>query len=236
MDWLLIVINTVFVAAGIIMLPREPTGGILTLAFFGSCLVIAVRVVVGKLRARRFTAERIDVAGGVPIRPSRIFLPLLGGWLAVLGVILYVFGGELPLIFRAIAVFIAIVGVAVLVLSLTGVISAGFLQFDPDALTIAQRKWRVRIPWDDIDGVHEGEFASNPLLFLTLSDLGRLEIEPADARGPAMDQIHKTQSDMGADFAINTWHYGIPLPLLSTTIAHYVVNSAARAELRPRLT
>ena len=40
---------------------------------------------------------------------------------------------------------------------------------------------------------------------------------------------------MGADFAIMTTHYGIDLPVLAETVARYVGNAGARAELRPRL-
>ncbi len=139
MDWLLVALNVAFVAMGLLILPHERDTGLVTIAFFGSCLAVAAGTVLRKLRYRRFSAERIVVAGGVPIRPSAIFMPLLGGWLGVLGVVMFVFGHEYPLMFRAIAVFVAVVGVVVLALSFTGRLPGGFLQFDPEALTIAQR-------------------------------------------------------------------------------------------------
>lgn len=238
-DWLLVAINTAFVAAGIVILPREPAGGIVTLAFFGSCLAVSAATVWRKLRYRRFRAEHIDVAGGVPIRPSRTFLPLLGGWLAILGVVLFVFGGEVGPIFQAVAVIIAIAGFATLALALSGYAAGGFLQFDPDALTIAQRTWHgtwaARLPWDDIVSVQEGEYQSNPMLLVTVADPAALEIAPAKARGLAMRDIARARAWMGADFAVMTLHYGIALPLLAETVARYVNDAAARAELRPRL-
>jgi hypothetical protein len=236
MDWLLVAINTTFVIAGIVILPREPAGGVVTLAFFGSCLAVSVATIWRKLRYRRFVAERIGVAGGVPIRPSRTFLPLLGGWLAALGVVLFVFGGEVGLIFQAIACIIAVAGIAALVLALTGYATGGFLQFDPDALTIAQRTWAARIPWDDIVSVQEGEYQSNPMLLVTVADPGALQIAPAKARDRAMRDIARARRWMGADFAVMTWHFGIALPVLAETVARYVNDTAARAELHPRLT
>ena len=231
----MLAINTVFVAAGLFMLPHEPDGGIVTLAFFGSCLAISAGIILRKLRHRRFSAERIDVAGGVPIRPTTTFMVLLSVWLSVLGIILFVFGHDYPLIFRAIAVFIAVVGVVLLALCLTGRWPGGFLQFDPEGLTIAKRGWQTRIAWDDIAAVHEAEFASNPVLLVTVSECAPLDFEPPEARDRAMREIGRTQAMMGADFAVMTQHYGIDLPVLAATVSHYTDDTAARTDLRPRL-
>lgn len=235
-EWLLVAINSAFVAAGLLILTQNRDTGIVTIAFFGTCLAVALATVVRKLRYRRFAAERVAVAGGVPIRPSSTFMPLLGGWLAVLGIILFVFGHDYPLLFRVLAVLIAVAGVAVLALALTRRLPGGFLQFDPDALTIAQRRWRARIPWDDIAGVHEGEYASNPVLLVAVADPARLDIAPEQARALAMRDIARTRALMGADFAVMSQHYGIDLPVLAATVQRYVEERDARAELGPRLT
>lgn len=234
-DWLLVVLNVAFVLAGIVVLFKDPAVGLVTIAFFGSCLVIAAGTVRRKLRARRFKAERIDVAGGVPIRPSKTFLPMLGAWLALLGIILFAFGGGYPLVFRILSVVVAVCGIVLLGLSLTGRFPVGFLQFDPDGLTIAQRAWRARIPWDAITGVHEGEFASNPVLLIEVADPREIEISPVTAYAVAMRDIGKTRARMGADIALMTRNYGLDLPLLATTVAHYVNDRSARAALRPRI-
>lgn len=235
-DWALVAINVAFVVMGLIILPREPATGIVTLAFFGSCLAVSAGTVLRKLRDRRFTAERIAVAGGVPIRPSNLYLPLLGAWLAALGVVLTLFGPDYPLLFRVLAGGVAVVGIVVLALSITGRLPGGFLQFDPDALTIAHRTWRARIAWDNIAAVGEGELSSNAVLLLTLADPAQLDIVPAQARNRALRDIGTTQALMGADFMIMPRQYGIALPVLAATIARYVGEPAARAELRPRLT
>jgi hypothetical protein len=235
-EWLLLAINIAFVAMGLLILPDERDTGLVTIAFFGSCLAVAAATILRKLRYRRFTAERIEVAGGVPIRPSNYLMPLLGAWLAVLGVVLFVFGHDYPLMFRALAVVVAGVGVALLALSFTGRVPGGFLQFDPEGLTIAQRAWGARIAWDNIAAVHEGEFSSNPVLLVTVAERARLDIVPPEAQMRAMRDIGRTWAIMGADFAIMTAHYGIDLPVLAGTIARYAQDAAARADLRPRLT
>jgi hypothetical protein len=235
-EWLLVAINLVFVICGFLILPRERDGGIVTIAFFGTCLVVSVGTVVRKLRYRRFAADKLAVAGGVPIRQSNTLMPLLGGWLAILGTVMFAFGHDYPFLFRAIAVFVAVVGAVVLVMALTGRLYSGFLRFDPDGLTIAQGRWRARIPWDDILAVHEGEYASNPMLLVTVADVGLIDIAPAEARTAALRDIGRARALMGADFAVMTTHYGIDLPLLAGTVARYVQDRDARAELRPRLT
>lgn len=234
-DWALAALNIAFVAGGLLVLFKNPAVGLVTIAFFGSCLVVSGGTVLRKLRAHRFKAERIDVAGGVPIRPSTTLLPMLGGWLTILGIILFAFGGDYPPMFRILAVLVAVCGVVVLGLGLTGRFPGGFLQFDPEGFTIAQRRWRARIPWDDITGVHEGEFASNPVLLLDVADPTRIDIAPANAQAVAMCEMGRMRARMGADIAIMTRNYGIELPLLATTVAHYVHDKSARADLRPRL-
>jgi hypothetical protein len=227
--------NFLFVVAGVLILPQNRDGGIVTIALFGSFLVVSAGIVLRKLRDRRFAAERVAVAGGVPIRASTTLLPLLGGWLAILGVVLFVFGHDYPMLFRAIAAFLAVIGVVLLALALTRRLPGGFLQFDPDALIIAQRRWRARLPWDDIVAVHEGELSSNPVLLVSVADGSGLDIAPAAARAQALRDIGRTRALTGADFMVMPQHYGIALPLLAATIVRYVQDQSARAELRPRL-
>jgi hypothetical protein len=234
-DWLLVALNAVFVAGGLLMLPSKPDVAIVTLAFFGSCLAIAVANVWRKLRDRKFTAETIDVAGGVPIRPKRGLFLGLGAWLLILGIVLIVFGHAYPLLFRWLAGFIAVVGATLFVGTLVGYWPAGYLQFDPEGLTIADRGWRVVLPWNEITSVVEGDYQSNPVLLICVADASRLAVEPPQSHAQAMKKIARMQTYMGADFAIMTTHYGIDLPTLASAVLRYATDAAARAGLRPRL-
>ena len=99
-DWLLLAINVVFVAMGLVILPSKPDVGVVTLAFFGSCLVVTAGSVWRKLRDRRFSADTVEVVGGVPIRPRVGLFSLAGLWMLALGTVLIVFGHAYPLLFR----------------------------------------------------------------------------------------------------------------------------------------
>jgi hypothetical protein len=233
-DWLLLVLNVVFVAAGLLILPSSPDAGIVTLAFFGTCLFVSAGTVLRKFRFRRHAAAKVDVQGGVPIRPRMGAMLALGGWLTVLGIILVVFGHSYPLLFRILGAGVAIAGGVLTFGVLVGWWPGGFLQFDPHHLTIAQRAWRVRLPWDEIVDVVEAELQSNPVLLIAVADADRLAVDPPQAVGRAMKAIANSRALIGADFMIMTTHYGIDLPVLSDAIARYVNDVSARAELRHR--
>ncbi len=234
-DWLLLAINVVFVAMGLVILPSKPDVGVVTLAFFGSCLVVTAGSVWRKLRDRRFSADTVEVVGGVPIRPRVGLFSLAGLWMLALGTVLIVFGHAYPLLFRIIAGFIALVGAGLLVAVVVGVWPAGYLRFDPDALTIAERGWCAVIPWHEIAAVREGDYHTNPVLLIDVADVDGLAIEPPAARLRAMKKIAQNQSYLYADFAIMPTHYGIGLPALAAAVIRYATDATARAELKPRL-
>jgi hypothetical protein len=235
LEWLLVAINIVFVVMGLLILPHDRDTGIVTLALFGSCLVSSTATILRKRRYRSFAAEKVDVIGGVPIYPKTEVMRLLGGWLLILGIILIVFGHDYPTYFRCLSGFIAAVGAVVLGGALSGLWPGGHLQFDPDFLTIAQRKWRARIPWDEITDVYQGEYHSNPVLLITVANAAHLDVMPPEESARAMKAIAQSQALLGADIAIMTLHYGIELPVLGATVARYVQDASARAELSPRL-
>lgn len=233
-DWLLLSINIVFVAMGLVIVRDDFNVGIVTIAFFGSCLAVAANAVVSKLRFRTFTATRVDVVGGVPIRPLRWKMQLLGLWLLGLGVVLVVFGENYPPMFRALAGVIGLAGAALLIATLTRQWPAGFLQFDPDALTIAGRNWRARIPWGRISLVAEGDYHSNPVLFIGVDDITAIDIGSPPGADAALKAMARSRMMMGSEFAIMTSQYGIDLPVLAETVRGYAEDPVARVRLRPR--
>lgn len=234
-DWFLLGINIVFVVCGLFILTRNRDVGIVALALFGSCLVTSLGTILRKYRFRTIAAEKVDVVGGVPIRPKSVNMLLLGAWLFVLGIILFVFGSGYPLIFRIISCCFAFVGVAVFAAALTGHLPGGYLQFDPEHLTVAKRGWRADIPWGAIAAVKEIEFNSNPVLLISVTDWTQLEIVPPDAAERAFKSIARTRAHMGAEFAIWTTQYGIDLPVLAAAVTRYATDAPARTELRARL-
>ncbi len=235
-DWLLLTINIVFVVMALIILPRNRDVGIVTLVLFGTCLVVSAGTILRKFRFRRFSGEKVGVAGGVPIRVRTGKMLLGGAWLTGLGTILVVFGQDYPFYFCVLAGSFAVVGALFFLAAFAGIWPGGYLQFDPDYLTIAERKWQARIPWEDIEKVSQAECNSNPLLLLFVRDLTCLDIAPPDELRRATTAIARTRQISGADFSIMTDHYGIDLPVLKAAITRYVNDVSARAALRPQLT
>ena len=234
-DWALLAIGVTFVIMGLAILPSNRDVGIVTLAMFGSCTAVFVAQILSKYRSRRFTASKVEVAGGVPIRPKRGLGWLLGGWLFGLGVILFVFGASYPAPFRWLAGFVAAVGTTLLIATALGRFPGGYLQFDPDALTIARGRWRARIPWDDVGLVLEADLNGNPVLLIAVDDLDAVTIEPPEVKVQAYRAIAKNRKWLGYEFAIMATHYGIDLPVLAATVNHYARDPRTRAGLRKRL-
>lgn len=234
-DWALLAINIVFVAGGLAILPSDRDTGIVTLAFFGSCLAVTVATLWRKHRYRRYSPGKVEVVGGTPIRPKVGVMLGLGVWMLALGTVLVIYGQHYPLAFRVLSGFVAVAGAVLLLLALSGQWPGGWLQFDPDVLTIAQRGFAVRLPWHDIVAVVEGDYETNPLLLIAVADVTALEVVPSEARAKALRTIGRTRGTMGADFAIMTTHYGIDLPVLADAVRRYAGDATARRELRPRL-
>lgn len=230
-DWLMLVIAALFVAAGLAMLPSEPDAGIVTLAIFGSCLAVFVSTIWRKLRYRKFKASQVEVAGGVPIRPKVGWAIGLGLWLAVLGIVLVVFGHDYPFVFRLLGGGVGLTGLGLAMGTALRWWPGGYLQFDPDTLTIAQKNWRAVIPWDRIAGVYEGEYQNNPVVLIDVASPETLAIMPPSAAAKAMKAIGQSRAWLGADFAIMTTHYGIDRPVLAAALRRYASDASTRAGL-----
>lgn len=237
-DWLLLVIGAAFVLMGLAVLPKDPTAGLVTIAFFGSCLGVAVINVVRKRRYRRYAAlapAHVSVAGGVPIRPKKSIAVAMSLWLIGLGLIMAVAGARYPLAFRLIGVALMVLGAGMLVAIWKNWVPVGFLQFDPGALTLGYRGFSVRVPWDNIAAVSEGEYHSNPVLYLDLNDISLISADPPEALPKAMKLIATHRAWGGADLMFMTTQFGLDLPVLSETVLRYAQDQRARAGLQKRL-
>src|ERR1700678_2563461 len=96
-NWFLLLIGVGFVICGAIILPSNFDVGIVTIAFFGSCAVVPGYAILKDLRPRQ-TPDRVAIAGGVLIRPSRLFLGGIAIWVIIVTSICLIFGDSYPLI------------------------------------------------------------------------------------------------------------------------------------------
>ena len=238
-DFVLVAINAMFVAAGIVILPRDPNTGIVTLAFFGSCLALALHTLWRKYKAHAFETQEnvaVSVAGGAPIRARRAPHIVLGLWIGALGLIIVVFGGGYPAAMRIIGAILLLVGFGLAGATFAGLLLRSHLQFDPDGLTIADKGVAATIAWDNIAGLAEAEVSSNPLVLITVHDPDRVAVAPAEKTETLFKRIGSARAFYGADFAVATTHYGFDAPMLIAAIAKYAREPEARAALIRHLT
>lgn len=234
-NWALLLLNLAFVVLGFVMLPSDPSKGIVTIAFFGSCLAITLAMMYQWRLNALIRVRAISVVGGAKITPRRTHLYVSGIWMLVLGLVLYVFGTSYPFLFRLIGLFISLVGACLAGAALLGYLPRGHMRFDAEALEIGLRASTVRIPWDNIAAVVEGEYHMNPVLLIEVGDDNALQVLPPAKHETAMNSIATSRAWTGAAFMLMPSQYGLTLGTLSAAITQYRNDPAARATLKSAL-
>lgn len=234
-DWGMVAIGIAFVAGGLMLLPHKRDVGIVTLAFFGPCLVVAVHNILRKFRFRRQRALKAEIIGGVPIRPSLAQILGIALTLTLMGVVLIVFGRSYGLIFWTIAWIIALIGGALLIGVLFGRIPNDYLQFDPDGITFGRARYKYMVPWDNIAQLSGGTMHENPALFIWLHDHERVSVQPSEAKTQLLKAFATGTSWAGAPIMLLPSRYNLDLPLLLCALERYLSDPAARSELAHRM-
>ena len=234
-DWVLLTINIVFVALGLVILPHNRDVGIVSLALFGPCLILAVVSVLRKFRFRRFRALKAEIVGGVPIRASRAQLLSIALVLTLMGVIIVLFGRSYPLLFWMLAWLIALIGGALTIAVLSGLIPNDYLKFDPDGITFGRARYAYMVPWDNVAQVSAGHMHDNPALFIRLHDYGRVTVHPREKRERVLKSFAWGTGWAGAPIVLLPSRYNIDLPMLMLALERYLKEPTARSELAHRL-
>lgn len=228
-DWLLAAISLLFTLAGLLIIGRDFRTGIVTLVLFGLCLVHAVRVILRKRRALKQVALTASVAGGVPIRQSRLRLAGLGTALLAIGATHAAFTSQ-P-VQLALGWLLAGLGGALLLGLALGLLGSASIQFDPTGITFADRHGKAHVPWDAVTRLARGELQNNPMVLICVDD-GAIQIQPAAYRSRLYKQMGRSRGLAGADFVIMSDSYGIDAPVLLAALQRYVATPAARQELQ----
>lgn len=231
-EWLLLFINITFVVMGLVLLPSSPDMAIVTLAFFGTCLVTTLAFQWRRHLDGLFSVQTVAVVGGVKINPQRRIILLMGAWLMALGTVMYIYSDVYPVIFQWLCLLLVIIGAGLLVAALCRYLPRGFLQFDPDGLTIGEGTWQAKIPWTEFTHVTEGEYHMNPVVRLDIYDLDAVTISPPGFNEKARKHMSFNKGMLGAPFMLMPLHYGIPCPVLAGAIRRYCKSEKARAGLR----
>lgn len=228
-DWALAVIGGLFTLAALFIIRKDFKTGIVTLGFFGLCFAHAVSVILRKRRAHRQQAMTASVAGGVPIRPSRLRMGLLGGALLGLGALHAAFTTNPVQI--GIGWFLVVVGTVMLVGMASGMIYTAYVQFDPAGLTFGDRRGKAFVPWAAVTGLARTEMSSNPVVLVSV-DVEAIQIVPASQQLRLFKQMGRTRGTFGADFALMSTVYGIDAPVLLAALQRYVTEPESRQELQ----
>ena len=232
-DRSLFILNMVFVVIGVLVLRSNPDVGIVTIAFFGSGAVLAASIIIRKRRSAP-KAERVMLTGGVPIRPSRVLIGGLGAWLAVLGVILTVFGWSYGLVFRCLSIASLIFGCYLLAAVLIGWLPNTYLQFDVSGITFGYRGFSYVVAFDNIADLAVAEMNRNPFLLIRLHRPDDIAVTPPARHVAAIKRIARSEALMGAHIAIPAQQYLMDPALLAQAIARYISEPSSRSELAVR--
>jgi hypothetical protein len=224
-----------FVICGLLLLRSNFTVAIVTIAFFGSCAVVAAVDLRRKLRTRSPAPERVKLIGGVPLRPSRLLIGGIGIWMAALGLILATFGAEEGLIIQGIGLGLAALGCVMLIGMALGRLPADFLQFDPSGITLGRRGFAYLVRWDNIAGLGTGEIGQNPAILIRLHRPDAIEVSPPQRKTRALKELARCESFCGAPVVLMTMLYRMDATLLAQALDRYVREPHARDELSVRL-
>jgi hypothetical protein len=231
-DWFLLAIGAAFVLCGAIILPSDPDSGIITIAFFGSCAIVPGASILRDLRSRP-APDRVTIAGGIPIRPSRLFLGGIAAWVIVVTSICLTFGGTYPLVFRVLVASVLLAGCLMFVAVTLGWLPGTFLQFDPNGITFGYRRYSFVIGFDNIAAISITEIQRNTFLLLQLHNPDLIETAPPESRLPVFKKMHRLDSVYGAHIMIPTGHYRMDPSLLAQALHRYVTEPSSRSELAP---
>ena len=233
-DWGLLAVGVTFVLMGLVLLPSDRDTGIVTVVFFGACTAVFANTILRKYRFRGLQAARVELTGGVPIRPSRAKSIVLALSTFGVGLTLVVFGRQYGEIFWYLSWLIAASGGVVFAGTAIGWLPSGYVQFDPAGITFGARGYSYLVPWDNIAGLSGGDVHDNPALFIWLRDPDRITANPPALQQRMLKTFASNQTWVGAPIYLLTATYGLDLPLLVQALERYRAEPSARVELTRR--
>jgi hypothetical protein len=139
------------------------------------------------------------------------------------------------MLFRALSAFVALVGVALLILMSLGLMGRHFIRFEPEGIVFQGARFGYLIAWDQIVAVKPFEYADNPFVGLDLSDGPNVDVRPPHQRAKFLRLLASNRRWMSSDIVIAPRNYGMDSAPLVAALARYVQEPASRDELaRPR--
>jgi hypothetical protein len=232
--WGVLAISIAFVMCGLLLLGSNLPVAIVTIAFFGSCAAVAGMILLRKLRAKAPSPDRVELLGGIALRPSRLLIGGIGAWIGGLGVIMFVFGSQYGLLLLGLGLGMAALGCFILVGIAVGWLPTEYLRFDPSGITLGRRRFAYMIPWDNIAALSTAEINHNPVILIELHQPERIEVTPPERMTQALKELSRYGLH-GAHVMLAPVQYRMDASLLVQALDRYVREPHARNELSARL-
>lgn len=232
-DWALLGISVAFCLLAVLIFRSNWRLAVSTFALFGGMAAVAIVILRRKLRDARFVASAtaVTVTPGVELRAGRVYPLGLGAGLLVVGLVIALVDPSSPWMLRACGAFMAIVGLVVLVMSVTGRMWQKYLRFEYDGLVLGRAGFTALVPWDALATIAEFEISNNGAVALRLTDASRVVVTPATAAVKFQKELQRTQRWHGCDVVLMAAHYGVDAAPLAVVITRYASSPEARAEL-----
>lgn len=245
-DWLLLIVSLLFVAGGVPIMLADPDSfrtAVACMAFFSACSLIAIWIIVRKLRfaaqLREPGSASIHGCVAIPVDRRKRWIGAIG--LTVLGSIMAWGGAELGQVFTWLSMFMAGVGLVMAIGLALGLIGHEYLVFEPAGIRMGNRHYSYLIAWDHVAVAEIGDHHDNPVLRIQVRDtrsiLASLRVErgsPSASRPHLERALARSRTWFGCPVALFPEHYGLDSARLLRAVARYIAEPAARAELARR--
>jgi hypothetical protein len=232
----LLVVSLIFVAMGLFLLVvgKDWRMAVGCVGFFGACaFVFAVQISDERRETRwREVDGNIAFAGPVELRESRAraWMPIVV--VSLVGVCSLLFGYERNGLMLAIGALLVAGAPILAVLMMLGVIGRDAITIDDTGLRFTRRRQVFHVGWNDIAGIRTGAWNGHVLVFLAVHDVDKVAATANDHAARLRKQMMQSVALMGAPLMIWAQRMGVDGEPLARSLARYVGDPRARAELR----
>jgi len=233
--WGLFAGNVVFVICGFVLLRSNFAVAVITIACFGYCAITTGMELGRKLRAVASAPDRVQLLGGMQLRPCRLLPASLALAIAAFGVMFMVFGARHGVLIQGIGLGLLVLGCVFLVGVLTGWLPMTYLQFDPAGITLGRRGFAYTVPWDNISALGTEEINDDPVILIRLRQPKDIAVTPPQRTTEALQELSRCERSYGAHVSLAPVQYRMDASLLAEALDRYVREPRARNELSGRL-